>query len=407
MDFLYLGICTLILAAAIFANAKAHGGGPFFPLALAIWFASEIATSFSSSIWASTGYVLFYPLIFIAIPHLFEIDQRGEAIRLLDGAVLVLGSSTIASAILLRSIEADFLHILYPLSDLVVLIAVLVVFMRRAITGKSLLVLLGFLLYFATDFIYLIQVANSSYKNGSLLKYGWVVSFALITLSQYRRGIRSEPFPPIPLFYLGISVLSSALMLTMIALKLYKIPNFVIGPALMTLLFSFLRLALALKQSEVSAKESNLAKLDDLTGLPNRRWFIADLEKFKDGSIILMDLDGFKPVNDQFGHEVGNEILRQVSGRFQRAISENALLARLGGDEFAVLTHEDYESAMELAMALRATLSYPFNVGGNQIKVDVSIGCVVNDGRQDILARADTAMYQAKKLKVGVWANGT
>mgnify|MGYP003341705644 FL=1 len=279
--------------------------------------------------------------------------------------------------------------------------------MRRAITGKSLLVLLGFLLYFATDFIYLIQVANSSYKNGSLLKYGWVVSFALITLSQYRRGIRSEPFPPIPLFYLGISVLSSALMLTMIALKLYKIPNFVIGPALMTLLFSFLRLALALKQSEVSAKESNLAKLDDLTGLPNRRWFIADLEKFKDGSIILMDLDGFKPVNDQFGHEVGNEILRQVSGRFQRAISENALLARLGGDEFAVLTHEDYESAMELAMALRATLSYPFNVGGNQIKVDVSIGCVANDGRQDILARADTAMYQAKKLKVGVWANGT
>ena len=175
----------------------------------------------------------------------------------------------------------------------------------------------------------------------------------------------------------------------------------------MTLLFSFLRLALALKQSEVSAKESNLAKLDDLTGLPNRRWFIADLEKFKDGSIILMDLDGFKPVNDQFGHEVGNEILRQVSGRFQRAISENALLARLGGDEFAVLTHEDYESAMELAMALRATLSYPFNVGGNQIKVDVSIGCVANDGRQDILARADTAMYQAKKLKVGVWANGT
>jgi len=119
-----------------------------------------------------------------------------------------------------------------------------------------------------------------------------------------------------------------------------------------------------------------------------------------------MDLDGFKPVNDQYGHEIGDEILKQVSTRFLRTLPEESLLARLGGDEFAVLTKASYESAMELAMALRATLSYPFNVGGEQIKIDVSIGCVSNDGRSDLMSRADTAMYQAKRAQVGVWAGG-
>ena len=407
MDLLYLGICTANLLGAIYAAGRRDTGSILYPLALSIWLTSEIATQVTEMQWASAGYVLFYPLIFIAIPKLFAINQKGELVRLLDGALLVLGFSTILSALLLRSIKADFLHILYPMFDLVILVAVLVAFVRRPINGRSLLLLLGFATYSATDFIYLIQVANGVYLSGSLLNYGWVISFLLITLSQFRRGIKSEPFPPIPIFYLALSVIGSAFILTLIALHTYQIPNFIIAPALTTLLLSFLRMAIALKNSERASSESNLAKIDDLTGLPNRRWFIADLDKYQNGSIILMDLDGFKPVNDQFGHEVGDEILRQVSGRFQRALTENALLARLGGDEFAVLTHEGYESAMELAMALRATLSYPFKVADNQINLDVSVGCVANDGRQDVLARADTAMYQAKKSKVGVWVGGT
>jgi diguanylate cyclase (GGDEF)-like protein len=90
-----------------------------------------------------------------------------------------------------------------------------------------------------------------------------------------------------------------------------------------------------------------------------------------------------------------------------KALPNGSLLARLGGDEFAVLTPADYEQAMELAMALRATLSYPFNIAGEQIRIDVSIGCVANDGRSDLMSRADTAMYQAKRAQVGVWASGT
>ena len=403
MNPIYLGICLAIFLATTLAKSRNN----IYLIALAFWIASEVATHFIESSWVSVGYVLFYPLIFLATPALFEIDQSNDLVRLIDGAVLVLGSSTILSALLLRNFQADFLHLLYPICDIVILIAVLIAFVRRPINGKSLLVLAGFIIYSATDFIYLYEVNNGTYLSNSIINYGWLVGFTFITTSQFRRGIKSEKFPPIPIFYLAISVISSSLILAAIALRIYQIPNFVIGPALATLFASFIRMAIALQQSEKSVVVENLAKIDDLTGLPNRRRFIADVEKFQNGSILLMDLDGFKPVNDNYGHETGDEILKQVSNRFLKALPDESLLARLGGDEFAVLTHGNYEEAMELAMAIRATLSYPFNVAGEQIKVDVSIGCVLNDGKSDLMSRADTAMYKAKQAQVGVWAGGT
>jgi diguanylate cyclase (GGDEF)-like protein len=402
LTFIALAV-TILIATALAKNRK----GLFYLLALISWVASAIATELVISYWSSIGYVLFYPLIFIAIPALFEINQSGNLVRLVDGAVLVLGSSTIASALLLRSSNADFLHLLYPICDLIILIAVLIAFVRRPINGRSLLVLAGFIIYSATDFLYLLKVNQSSYQPNSLINYGWLIGFSLITVAQYRRGIKSEEFPAISIFYLALSVISSALMLSAIALDLLEIPRFVIGPALATLFASFVRMALALQQSEKSHAAENLAKLDDLTGLPNRRRFISEVEQYQNGSILLMDLDGFKPVNDTYGHETGDEILRQVSNRFLKAIPSGSLLARLGGDEFAVLMHGNYEEAMELAMALRATLSYPFNVNGEGIRVDVSIGCVSNDGKSDLMSRADTAMYKAKQAQVGVWAGRT
>ena len=404
MDALYLVLCLLILVGTAFTRRRS---GISYLLALCFWVSSEIATNLINSQWSSAGYVAFYPFIFLAIPALFEIEVHGQLVRLIDGAVLVLGSSTIATTFLLRTFKADFLHLLYPVCDIVILIAVLVAFVRRPINGRSLLVLSGFLIYTATDFLYLLKVTQNNYQSNSLLNYGWLLAFALITTSQFRRGIKSEEFPPIPIFYLAFSVISNSLLLAVIALDLFQFTNIVIGPALATLFAAFLRMALALKESERSFASENLAKIDDLTGLPNRRRFISEVADYQNGSILLMDLDGFKPVNDSYGHETGDEILKQVANRFLKAIPNDSLLARLGGDEFAVLTRGSYEEAMELALALRATLSYPFNIGGEMIQVDVSIGCVSNDGKSDLMSRADTAMYKAKQAQVGVWAGGT
>ena len=404
MDLIYLALCLAILIATAIARNR---NGLLYLLALTSWVISEITTNIFPTPWSSAGYVLFYPLIFVALPSLFEIEQAGQLIRLLDGSVLVLGTSAILSAIFLRNFKSDFLHLLYPVCDIIILIAALVAFARRPINSRSFLALSGLLVFTATDFAYLIAVNNGNYQSNSVINYGWLIGFTLITISQYRRGIKSEQFPPISIFYLAISVFGSALILTAIALNMYRFPKMVIGPALATLFASFIRMALALKQSEKNLATENLAKIDDLTGLPNRRRFISEVENYQNGSILLMDLDGFKPVNDNFGHQTGDEILRQVASRFLKAIPEQSLLARLGGDEFAVLTHGGYEEAMELAMALRATLSYPFNIDGEAIRVDVSIGFVSNDGKSDLMSRADTAMYKAKQAQVGVWAGGT
>ncbi|MFM8921704.1 MAG: diguanylate cyclase domain-containing protein [Candidatus Nanopelagicaceae bacterium] len=397
--YLYIAIC----AALIFANYLARQrNGPLFLIALIAWSTSELASQIFDSTWASVGYVLFYPIAFLAIPALFEINQKSELIRLIDGAILVLGTSAIATTLLLRKIHSDFLHILYPICDLILLIAVFIAFARRPITIRSLLMLSGFLIYLITDFLYLQAISTNSYEYESILNLGWLFGFALISIALFRRGIKSEKFPPIPIFYIAISTVSSALILVAVAMDSSLVPIPAIAPASATLFTSFLRMAIALKQSERNIAEESLARIDDLTGLPNRRRFIAEVDKYRDGSILLLDLDGFKPVNDQFGHEVGDEILKQASARFLKTLPDDSLLARLGGDEFAVLTKANYERAMELSMALRATLSYPFNVGGEQIKIDVSIGCVSNDGRSDLMSRADTAMYQAKRAQVGV-----
>ena len=402
--YLYVAVCAILILANYIASKRT---GSAFLFALIVWSTSELASQIFDSTWASVGYVLFYPIAFLSIPELFGINQKSELIRLIDGAILVLGTSAIATALLLRQIQADFLHILYPICDLILLIAVFIVFARRPVTFRSFLVLSGFLIYMTTDFFYLKAIATNTYNYDSLLNFGWLIGFALITIALFRRGIKVENFPPVPIFYIAISTVSGALIIVAVAMDFFLIPAYAVAPALATLFASFVRMAIALKQSEQNIIEESLARIDDLTGLPNRRRFIAEVDKYRDGSILLMDLDGFKPVNDQFGHEVGDEILKQVSARFLKMLPDDALLARLGGDEFAVLTRANYEDAMELSMALRATLSYPFSIGGEQIKIDVSIGCVSNDGRSDLMSRADTAMYQAKRAQVGVWAGGT
>jgi diguanylate cyclase (GGDEF)-like protein len=78
------------------------------------------------------------------------------------------------------------------------------------------------------------------------------------------------------------------------------------------------------------------------------------------------------------------------------------VLARLGGDEFGVLINGSYEATLEAAYALQATLSYPFLIRGQSITIGVSIGHAHNDGSSNLLERADAAMYEAKRNKMGV-----
>jgi diguanylate cyclase (GGDEF)-like protein len=158
-------------------------------------------------------------------------------------------------------------------------------------------------------------------------------------------------------------------------------------------------MALVLKHSRNLGEEKILARTDELTGLPNRRRLIAELATLSntESALLLLDLNEFKPVNDQYGHEMGDLVLRQVAARFSRSLPTGAILARLGGDEFGVIVNGPYETTLEVAHALSATLSYPVNIDGQVITLSVAIGHVQNDGAGDLLQRADAAMYEAKR----------
>ena len=201
-----------------------------------------------------------------------------------------------------------------------------------------------------------------------------------------------------------ISVFLSATLLALLAIAPDNFPHFILLPAIGTLALAFIRMSIALNQARNIGHERILARTDELTMLPNRRRLISEIQSYatRNGSLLLMDLDGFKPVNDSFGHEVGDKVLQLVAQRFSRALPSGALLARLGGDEFGVLVDGSHELVLEIALALRATLSYPFIIDGHEISIGVSIGIANNDGADDLLLRADNAMYAAKRQALGV-----
>jgi diguanylate cyclase (GGDEF)-like protein len=183
-----------------------------------------------------------------------------------------------------------------------------------------------------------------------------------------------------------------------------NLPTFVLAPAFGTLALSFIRMSIALREAREIKDERALARTDELTGLPNRRRFINALEALNttEALLLLLDIDGFKKVNDSLGHDAGDELLRQIANRFNRQIPHGSLLARLGGDEFGAIIYGDHKHGIEIAHALRSSLTYPADLGSHSVTISVSIGAVPNDGKPELMRRADEAMYAAKRSGSGV-----
>ena len=154
-----------------------------------------------------------------------------------------------------------------------------------------------------------------------------------------------------------------------------------------------------------------LAKYDDLTGLANRTQFherIGDMlvAARKRGnnrvSLLLIDLDRFKSVNDTLGHPIGDKLLRQVAHRLRSVVRSGDVITRLGGDEFVVLqATRKHQDAGTLAQRLINTVKEPFHIDGHRIDIGASIGVAVapKDGldADELLKKADTALYVAKR----------
>lgn len=167
---------------------------------------------------------------------------------------------------------------------------------------------------------------------------------------------------------------------------------------------------------ELAREARHLAQCDALTGLPNRRSFFIALnerltrlrDKGETFVLGLVDLDGFKPVNDTYGHAAGDEMLKAVAQRLRDTIGDAALPARLGGDEFAFiapLTPATAEGALTIGQRIEARLAEPHMLGGFRCKGSGSVGLLICDdpalGAQQLMERADHALYFAKRALQG------
>lgn len=152
---------------------------------------------------------------------------------------------------------------------------------------------------------------------------------------------------------------------------------------------------------------------DVLTNLPNRSLFLDRLNRVieynKRGftypfSVLFLDLDSFKVINDSLGHTVGDQLLIRVGKRLKNSLRSSDTVARLGGDEFVILVENNNKgkSPLEVLNKLQQELSFPYTINGEDIYISASIGVVQNivgyTHADDILRDADTAMYRAKQL---------
>jgi diguanylate cyclase (GGDEF)-like protein len=160
--------------------------------------------------------------------------------------------------------------------------------------------------------------------------------------------------------------------------------------------------------SDINFQNSNV---DILTGLPNRRQFFSELEKRIQSAascggrlgVGIVDLDGFKPINDVYGHPTGDRLLVEVGQRLRQQLGPSVFLARIGGDEFALITEDDASDHDILGIGERITelLSVPFEVQGTAARIGGSIGfaqfpSAARDA-QALFERADYALYFVKQ----------
>jgi diguanylate cyclase (GGDEF)-like protein/PAS domain S-box-containing protein len=171
------------------------------------------------------------------------------------------------------------------------------------------------------------------------------------------------------------------------------------------------------EQRALQDQLSHQALHDPLTGLANRRLFLDRLDlaqaRVSRGGhflgLLFIDLDGFKAINDELGHDAGDEVLITVADRLRACLRAADTLARFGGDEFAVLCEDMVGPgvAVEIARRLAAAAAEPLEIDGDVVELAASIGIAVStepaESLDELLRRADSAMYQAKRAGKGQW----
>lgn len=369
-----------------------------------------------------------YPFLFASVLTLVNGDfrQRLPIGVWLDGVIAGAGMAAIGGAILLPpalasatgTAAAVATELAYPVIDMILLGLLFGVLALRGWRWDRLWGLLmgGLLVAVCADIVSSAQVASGSPVFGALIDLLYVAEFTAVALATWQL-----PAAPAPrrLEHWSVLLLPTGFTVGSIALLVYnqfaRLPVPAFALAIGTLLAASLRMGLAFRDIAGLADVRRQALTDELTELPNRRLFMKQLQRAMTAarparrgvSVLMLDLDNFKQLNDTLGHDAGDELLRLIGPRLTSVVRASDVVARLGGDEFAVLLDPgpDHAAVGRVAEDIMQALREPFRVQGLALRITGSVGVATYPdharGPDELLKCADVAMYLAKDSRLG------
>jgi diguanylate cyclase (GGDEF)-like protein len=303
------------------------------------------------------------------------------------------------------------IHTIYPLADLgLVVMAATATLLLRGQMSRGWLALSGALVAFsASDTFYLAHQMHGTYHAGGALDSGYLVAACLFTATACTKWTRMRaPAGSEAVLLVPPLMLSLAVLMYLYWGSFHHIGAGAQSLGLICLLLSVVRVMLAMREASSASGLRHESRTDGGTGLANRRGFEHALaQAMRPGSkfaLLLIDLDGFKQVNDNLGHPMGDLLLTCVAERIARTTPDSAMCARIGGDEFAVIVPQ-MAKAKYIAEVLHRRVSTPYELGDSNAYIGASIGVAYwpRDGNVSQLMRAaDNSMYRRKEAGGGV-----
>ena len=400
------------------------------------WYEVVRAAEVPSLSVADLGFLAFPVATCVAlVVHPATGSARGRTRRVLDALMATVSLALVAwetavGAVLRSGADSTAslaVSLAYPVMDVaVLLLTVLTLSRSRAGRTPLALVALGLVALAGSDSAFAYLSATSSYTGG-LVDLGWFVGFVLIALAATAPPA-ADTGPAVAaadeatgyLPYLPVLLALGATLVVQLCGSPVPTGQLLLAATVVVLLLT--RQYLALRENSeltrrLAAREAQLhhqAFHDGLTGLANRALFQDRLEHalelhardLRPMSVLFLDLDDFKVVNDTLGHASGDELLRRVADRVLGAVRAGDTVARLGGDEFAVLLEDGAEPTV-VAEKVLASLARPVLLGSEPLQVRASVGVFALEAADarlpagELLAHVDTAMYCAKRAGKG------
>jgi diguanylate cyclase (GGDEF)-like protein len=433
-------VLTAVGGGAVLLRAgrrSPDGGRPWLLLgaAMLLWGLGEVLWGFHEVVQhdevpfpsiADVAYLAAVPFALAGVLAFARGSGAGFQLRTVLDGCLVAASLLFASwALVLGPLFAQgsdstleqAVSIAYPLTDLVLaVLALLIVQWGNTAERVAIrIVAAGLLVMALTDSAFTWMTMDGSYSSSQPIVMLWPLSYLLLAVAaSYRRGEDRRAVPRAQ--ELG-SMLTPYLPLVLaLAVAVPRAVGDGLGPFLsvngaiivVVVLLRQAVLAIDLRTTVRSLHErerqlERLAHQDSLTGLANRASFGRCLEQAVEAghepTVVYIDLDGFKQVNDSFGHAAGDELLIEVARRLEACMDPSMMLARLGGDEFVVLVDGSHETAVEVARQILESFEVPFQHAGETVAFQASLGIATapaGASPDEAVRRADAAMYVAK-----------